>query len=132
MTVLARRENAHYANVKHAQGVDQQREIQLSGSDLEILIDESDRKSPGRSGPPPLPMRPKQPKESAVSEQSSQRRTQFVAHHTNPLVMWGICAVLWGAMAATVFALRSPTYQDTAGGRTASPSAMLQDVQPSQ
>lgn len=121
MTAVARQENARHVNVghvKHAQGVDQQREIQLSGSDLEILIDESDRKAPVRSEPPPLPKRSKQPKETAVAEQSSCRRTQSAVHPSNPRVMWGICVVLWGAMAATVFALSSPVYQDVTVERT--------------
>lgn len=101
---------------------DSQREIQLSVSDLEILIDNTNpafgtparppRSSQGPSRcPPPKPSskppaghRPVSPPRPAVNEKSSR------------VVMLGVTVLLWGAMAATAGALRSPTYRGTPGG----------------
>lgn len=101
------------------QSEDRHREIQLSGSDLEILIDNSIPSSLPPKRPPssraPSRCPPTKPSKRAGvrtrSETPAAKRNETA--QSNRRVMLGVTVLLWGAMALTAVALRSPAYQLT-------------------
>lgn len=109
------------------------REIQLSGSDLEILIDNSKPRSLPPSQrhhsrapslrPPAKPSSRALVRTGAETPAAKREATQ----QSNRRVMLGVTALLWGAMTVTAIALQSPAYRDTPSSPLE--AAALQDLQ---
>lgn len=111
----------------------QQREIQLSGSDLEILIDNTKPRSLPPSQRPhsraPSLRPPAKPSSRAFVRTGAETPAakREATAQSSRRIMLGVTALLWGTMTMTAIALQSPAYRDTSSG--AIEAAASQNIQ---